>query len=93
MTDTETLQKTPLYEEHIAAGGRMVPFAGYSLPVQYTTLAEEHTAVRTAAGLCDVSHMGELFITGPRAFEFVQSVSCNDHSKLAVGRAQYTGLI
>ncbi len=93
MTDTETLQKTPLYEEHIAAGGRMVPFAGYSLPVQYTTLAEEHTAVRTAAGLFDVSHMGEVFITGPKAFEFVQSVSCNDHSKLTVGRAQYTGLM
>lgn len=93
MTESESLQKTSLYDEHVAAGGRMVPFAGYSLPVQYTSLAEEHTAVRTAAGLFDVSHMGEVFITGPKAFDFVQNVSCNDHSKLAVGRAQYTGLM
>ena len=93
MAESESLQKTPLYDEHLAAGGRMVPFAGYSLPVQYTSLAEEHTAVRTKAGLFDVSHMGEVFITGPKAFDFVQNLSCNDHSKLAVGRAQYTGLM
>ena len=93
MTDAERLQKTPLYEEHLASGGRMVGFAGYSLPVQYTSLADEHTAVRTAAGLFDVSHMGEVFVAGPNAFEFVQNISCNDHSKLAVGRAQYTGLM
>ena len=93
MTESESLQKTPLYDEHLAAGGRMVPFAGYSLPVQYTSLAEEHTAVRTKAGLFDVSHMGEVFITGSNAFDFVQNLSCNDHSKLAVGRAQYTGLM
>ena len=93
MTESDSLQKTPLYDEHLAAGGRMVPFAGYSLPVQYTSLAEEHTAVRTKAGLFDVSHMGEVFITGPQAFDFVQNLSCNDHSKLAIGRAQYTGLM
>lgn len=93
MNESESLQKTPLYDEHLAAGGRMVPFAGYSLPVQYTSLAEEHKAVRTTAGLFDVSHMGEVFITGPGAFDFVQNISCNDHSKLAVGRAQYTGLM
>ncbi len=93
MSESESLQKTPLYDEHLAAGGRMVPFAGYSLPVQYTSLAEEHIAVRTKAGLFDVSHMGEVFITGPKALDFVQSVSCNDHSKLAIGRAQYTGLM
>lgn len=93
MTGTETLQKTPLYDEHIACGGRMVGFAGYSLPVQYTSLAEEHTAVRTAAGLFDVSHMGEVFVSGPNSLEFVQRISCNDHSKLSVGRAQYTGLM
>ena len=93
MSDTETLQKTPLYDEHVAAGGRLVPFAGYSLPLQYTSLAEEHSAVRTKAGLFDVSHMGEVFISGPGAFDFVQTLSCNDHSKLAVGRAQYTGLM
>lgn len=93
MTGTEPLQKTPLYDEHLASGGRMVAFAGYSLPVQYTALAEEHNAVRTAAGLFDVSHMGEVFVTGPKSLDFVQNISCNDHSKLAVGRAQYTGLM
>jgi aminomethyltransferase len=86
-------RKTALYDEHVAAGGRMVDFAGFRLPVQYTSLAEEHTAVRTRAGLFDVSHMGEIFITGPGAFDFVQLVSCNDHSKMTVGRVQYTGLM
>ena len=84
---------TALYDEHVAADGRMVEFAGYELPVQYTSLAEEHTAVRTRAGLFDVSHMGEIFVSGPGAFDFVQLVSCNDHSKMTVGRAQYTGLM
>ena len=86
-------RRTALYDEHVAAGGRMVEFAGFELPVQYTSLAEEHTAVRTKAGLFDVSHMGEIFITGPGAFDFVQLVSCNDHTKMTVGRAQYTGLM
>ena len=85
--------RTALYDEHVAAGGRMVEFAGFELPVQYSSLTEEHTAVRTKAGLFDVSHMGEIFITGPGAFDFVQLVSCNDHSKMTVGRAQYTGLM
>ena len=88
-----TTQRTALYDEHVAAGGRMVEFAGYELPVQYSSLAEEHTAVRTKAGLFDVSHMGEIFVTGPGAFDFVQLVSCNDHTKMTVGRAQYTGLM
>jgi glycine cleavage system T protein (aminomethyltransferase) len=86
-------KRTALYDEHIAAGGRMVEFAGYELPVQYTSLVDEHTAVRTMAGLFDVSHMGEIFVTGPGAFDFVQVVSCNDHSKMTIGRAQYTGLM
>ena len=86
-------KRTALFDEHLAAGGRMVEFAGFELPVQYTSLVEEHTAVRTHAGLFDVSHMGEIFITGPGAFDFVQLVSCNDHSKMTVGRAQYTGLM
>ena len=88
-----TPKHTTLYDEHLAAGGRMVEFAGYELPVQYSSLVDEHTAVRTRAGLFDVSHMGEIFITGPGAFDFVQLVSCNDHSKMTVGRAQYTGLM
>jgi aminomethyltransferase len=71
----------------------MVEFAGYELPVQYTGVVEEHRAVRQRAGLFDVSHMGEIVVRGPGAFDFVQLVSCNDHSKMTVGRAQYTGLM
>ncbi len=93
MTGSDQLVKTPLHEEHLAGGGRMVPFAGFELPVLYTSLVSEHTAVRTAAGLFDVSHMGEIFVRGERALDFVQKVSCNNHSKLAVGRAQYTGIM
>ena len=93
MVESKSLQKTALYDEHVALGGRMVPFAGFELPVQYTSIAEEHAAVRNHAGLFDVSHMGELFVTGPSALDFIQNVSCNDHSKLVVGRAQYTGLM
>jgi len=93
MNESDQIEKTPLFDEHVAAGGRMVEFAGFELPVQYTSLVEEHQAVRNRAGLFDVSHMGEIVIRGPAAFEFVQLVSCNDHSKMTVGRAQYTGLM
>ena len=93
MAETADLKKTPLYEDHVAGGGRIVPFAGFELPVQYTSVVAEHIAVRTAAGLFDVSHMGEIFVRGPRALDFVQRISCNDHGKMAVGRAQYTGLM
>ncbi|NOZ77566.1 MAG: glycine cleavage system aminomethyltransferase GcvT [Acidobacteria bacterium] len=87
------LKRTPLFDEHVAAGGKIVPFGGFEMPVQYTSIIEEHTAVRTRAGLFDVSHMGEILIRGPRALDFVQKISCNDHAKMAVGRAQYTGLM
>jgi aminomethyltransferase len=93
MTTSNGTGRTPLYEEHLAAGGRMVEFAGYQLPVQYTSLTEEHHAVRTRAGLFDVSHMGEVAIRGNAALEFVQLLSCNDHQKMTVGRAQYTGIM
>jgi aminomethyltransferase len=93
MSKSGQIEKTPLFDEHVAAGGRMVEFAGFELPVQYTSLVEEHKAVRNRAGLFDVSHMGEIVIRGPGAFDFVQLVSCNDHSKMTVGRAQYTGLM
>ncbi len=93
MSDSQPLKRTPLFDEHVAAGGKIVPFAGFEMPVQYTGIREEHTAVRTRAGLFDVSHMGEIFIRGPRALDFVQRVSCNDHGKMTVGRAQYTGLM
>jgi aminomethyltransferase len=93
MAETITDKRTALFEEHLAAGGRMVPFAGFIMPVQYSSLAEEHLAVRSRAGIFDVSHMGEVFVRGPRALDFIQLFSCNDHSKLAIGRAQYTGLM
>ncbi len=93
MSKSGSAAKTPLHDEHIAAGGRMVEFAGYEMPVQYAGLTEEHHAVRQRAGLFDVSHMGEIVVRGPAALEFVQKVSCNDHQKMTVGRAQYTGLM
>jgi aminomethyltransferase len=93
MSESGAVGKTPLYEEHLAAGGRMVEFAGFELPVQYASLIEEHHAVRTRAGLFDVSHMGEIVIRGPAALDFVQLVSCNDHQKMTVGRIQYTGIM
>ncbi len=93
MAEQADLKRTPLHGEHVRLGARMVPFAGFEMPVQYTGLMEEHRAVRERAGLFDVSHMGEIFVRGPRALEFVQRISCNDHSKMTVGRAQYTGLM
>lgn len=90
---SDSVQRTPLYEEHLAAGGRMVGFAGFELPVQYSGVSDEHRAVRSAAGLFDVSHMGEITLTGPGALDFLQRVSCNDHARLVPGRAQYTGLM
>jgi aminomethyltransferase len=93
MSEAGAIVQTHLYEEHVAAGGRMVEFAGFELPVQYSGLTEEHHAVRTRAGLFDVSHMGEIVIRGPAALDFVQLISCNDHQKMTVGRAQYTGIM
>jgi aminomethyltransferase len=93
MNEANENTRTSLFDEHVAAGGRMIEFAGFELPVQYTNLAEEHQAVRTRAGLFDVSHMGEIAVRGKKAFDFVQLVSCNDHSKMVPGRAQYTGLM
>jgi aminomethyltransferase len=89
-----TLKRTPLYDEHVARGGKMVPFAGYEMPVQYPTgILAEHHAVRKHAGLFDVSHMGELEIRGPQALDLVQYVTTNDASKLADGQAQYAALL
>ncbi|MBX3268826.1 MAG: glycine cleavage system aminomethyltransferase GcvT [Sandaracinaceae bacterium] len=84
------LSKTPLHAEHVALGARMVPFAGWSMPVQYAGVVKEHHAVRTAAGLFDVSHMGELRLRGPSALAVVDSVVTNDIAALKVGRAKYT---
>ena len=88
--ESDKLKKTPLYEEHLLHGARMDPFAGYLMPIQFTGILEEHLAVRQAAGLFDVSHMGEVYLTGPEALPFVQYLITNDASSLSDGRAQYT---
>lgn len=88
-----SLKRTPLHDEHVALGGKMVPFAGFEMPVQYPTgITAEHRAVREAAGLFDVSHMGEFFLTGPQALELIQKVTVNDASKVEVGQAQYSAM-
>ena len=86
----QTLQRTPLHDRHVAAGARMVPFVGWEMPVQYAGVIAEHRAVRTDAGVFDVSHMGELEVEGPRARELLQSLLSNDLDKIGPGRAQYT---
>ncbi|MFM1847344.1 MAG: glycine cleavage system protein [Pseudomonadota bacterium] len=90
---TESLQRTPLFDVHVKLGGRIVPFAGWELPIWYSSIIAEHTAVRTAAGLFDVSHMGELFVEGPEAEKLIDHLTCNDVKKIADGRAQYNALL
>ena len=85
-----TLKRTPLFDRHVALGARMVPFAGYELPVQYEGVIEEHKAVRSDAGAFDVSHMGELHVDGPSAQAFLQATLSNDIDRLEDGAAQYT---
>ncbi len=90
----EGLLRTPLYNEHLAAGAKMVSFAGYEMPIHYPAgITVEHAAVRNAAGLFDVSHMGEFFIRGPQALDLVQFVTSNDASTLVPGQAQYSVLL
>ncbi|HZE28843.1 MAG TPA: glycine cleavage system aminomethyltransferase GcvT, partial [Gaiellaceae bacterium] len=86
----QTLLRTPLYDRHVALGARLVPFAGWEMPVQYEGVIPEHRAVRADAGAFDVSHMGELTVEGPAAREFLQSVLSNDVERLEPGLAQYT---
>ena len=86
------MKNTALTDTHIALGAKMVPFAGYNMPVQYEGVNIEHETVRNAVGVFDVSHMGEFLIEGPNALELIQSVSSNDASKLTVGKAQYSCL-
>ena len=88
----ETLKRTPLYDRHVAAGARLVPFAGWEMPVQYVGIREEHVAVRESVGVFDVSHMGEVETTGPDAEAFLQRVLSNDVSKIAEDGAQYSVL-
>jgi aminomethyltransferase len=86
----QTLLRTPLYARHVALGARLVPFAGWEMPVQYEGVIPEHRAVRTDAGAFDVSHMGELLVEGAGARSFLQSVLSNDLERIGPGRAQYT---
>ena len=85
-----TLLRTPLYERHVALGARMVPFAGWEMPVQYEGVIPEHRAVRNDCGAFDVSHMGELEVEGPRAHELLQGLLANDLDRIELGQAQYT---
>ena len=87
------LRKTPLNDRHRALHARLVPFAGWEMPVEYTGIAGEHIAVRTRAGLFDVSHMGEIEIAGKDAVPAVQRIACSDPARLSVGQAQYSGLL
>ncbi len=83
-------KKTPLYDQHIKAGGRIIPFAGYLLPVQYTGVIAEHMAVRHNAGLFDVSHMGEIMLQGGGALSALNMLLTNDYTNLAQGSARYS---
>jgi len=86
----QTLRRTPLYERHAALGARLVPFAGWEMPVQYSSITEEHRAVRTTAGVFDVSHMGQLELAGGGAHEYLQARLTNDLDRIGAGQAQYT---
>lgn len=87
------LKKTPLHEAHQQLGGKMVDFAGWEMPVQYQSVIAEHNNTRTAVGLFDVSHMGEVFLEGKDALANLQRITCNDASKLAIGQVQYSALL
>jgi aminomethyltransferase len=87
------LRRTPLFERHQAAGAKLVPFAGWEMPVQYTSVKDEHLAVRSEAGVFDVSHMGQIETSGPQATAFLQRLLSNDVEKVPVGGAQYSLLL
>jgi aminomethyltransferase len=91
-TAPQTLRRTPLFDRHVAAGAKLVDFAGWEMPVQYQGVLREHIAVRDACGIFDVSHMGEIETSGPAALALLQRLLSNDVSKLAVGGAQYSVL-
>ncbi|MDP1677644.1 MAG: glycine cleavage system aminomethyltransferase GcvT [Bacteroidota bacterium] len=86
------MKRTPFYEIHKKAGAKIVPFAGYEMPVLYAGIMEEHKAVRNAVGVFDVSHMGEFYAKGTNALSFLQSITVNDVSKLTPGKAQYSAM-
>lgn len=93
MAQPAVLRRTPLYDTHVSLGARMVDFGGWEMPVQYSGIVDEHLAVRNAAGLFDVSHMGEIEVRGADASRLVDYVTTNAVSKLQIGQAQYSGLL
>ncbi len=92
-TANSVLKRTPLHDQHVQLGARMVPFAGWDMPVQYKSIIQEHRSVREAAGMFDVSHMGEFRVRGPAALEFLQWMTPNDLSKVAIGGSQYSSFL
>jgi aminomethyltransferase len=86
----QTLQRTPLHDRHVELGARMVPFAGWEMPVQYEGVIQEHRAVRADAGVFDVSHMGEIEVEGPQAHALLQTLLSNDLDRIGPGEAQYS---
>ena len=91
MTSSDApLKRTPLFPVHVKAGAKMVPFGGWEMPVQYTGIIEEHRAVRRAAGLFDISHMGEFEVEGPEALAVLQLLTTNDVTTLGIGQIQYS---
>jgi aminomethyltransferase len=93
MTPSAELKRTALFDTHVAAKARMVDFGGWNMPVQYSSILDEHSAVRNSVGLFDVSHMGEIDITGPEALQFVNHVTTNNAAKLKNGQAHYSALL
>lgn len=91
--DDAALERTPLYRQHVQLNAKMVEFGGWEMPVQYTGIIEEHRAVRTAAGLFDVSHMGQIQVSGTGAMDFLQHLAASDIRKLDIGRCQYSFLL
>ncbi|MCB1198935.1 MAG: glycine cleavage system aminomethyltransferase GcvT, partial [Deltaproteobacteria bacterium] len=88
-----TLRQTPFYDQHVELGATFVDFAGWQMPIQYSSIVKEHNHVRQAVGLFDVSHMGEIDIHGPGALSFCQKITCNDVSKMKPGKVQYNAIL
>ena len=87
-----TLKRTPLFDSYAQFGGKTIDFGGWELPVQFSSIKEEHAAIREAAGLFDVSHMGEVFVEGPGSLAYLQKLVTNDVSKIAIDQTQYTAM-
>ena len=90
MTESPVLKKSPLHERHVALGAKFAEFGGWEMPLEYSGVVAEHTAVRTSVGVFDVSHLGKATVKGPGAAAYVNSCLTNDLGKIAPGQAQYT---